>query len=521
MRRIFRINGGSGRLQTKVVVIGIDALDPVLISTWMGELPTLSSLIREGAYGPMRSTIPPLTIPAWVSMLTGKRPAKLGSFGLVRVQKDYSPKPSDPSGWRGQYVWDLAGAKGRKVGIMGFPFLASPYPVNGFMMTDPAWGELRAIPDAYATKIRSEPASGPTWRQLKIMWRNTEREKDFIRDVLNRDEADFYFFYLPPADTSMHWGGKETLRETYRKLDGFLHDILPACEGKQVFLVSDHGCKENSGALNIPTFLSELGMLQFTQGKSSRLKARLTQTIVTLFYWSATMRLLLTNIGVILAWRHQQMPFGLLGRIDLKRSQLFPWGGGGSWFGLWVNRQGQFDNGCVSGADEEKLMVSLRKYLTELRDPKSGEPVVARIMTREELGYDNSTSFPDLAVRLKDPYVPTFMQLPSKVWLRYEVFEHADDGLFLAKGPGIKRGYSISGCNIVDVAPTLLHVMGMGVPRDIDGHVLQEVFEPTSEFATRSVVIESPAEEMKQAAQLSGEDEERIAERLKALGYMG
>ena len=62
---------------------------------------------------------------------------------------------------------------------------------------------------------------------------------------------------------------------------------------------------------------------------------------------------------------------------------------------------------------------------------------------------------------------------------------HKREGVFLACGPGIKRGVEIQGARIYDLAPTILHVLGAPMPRDMDGSVLREIFEQDSVLARR------------------------------------
>ncbi|MFQ6053764.1 MAG: alkaline phosphatase family protein, partial [Candidatus Bathyarchaeia archaeon] len=77
-------NGGSGPGR-RVLLLGLDGatfdiIEPMARS---GRLPNLARLISEGSSGVLESTLPPVTLPAWVSMVTGKNPGKLGVFDLL------------------------------------------------------------------------------------------------------------------------------------------------------------------------------------------------------------------------------------------------------------------------------------------------------------------------------------------------------------------------------------------------------------------------------------------------------
>ena len=66
----------------RVVVVGIDAASWNLLEPWIrdGVLPNLKLLVEGGAYGPLESTYPFITSPAWKSFSTSKNPGKIGIF---------------------------------------------------------------------------------------------------------------------------------------------------------------------------------------------------------------------------------------------------------------------------------------------------------------------------------------------------------------------------------------------------------------------------------------------------------
>ena len=69
--------------KNKVVVIGLDCMAPELVfDRWLDELPNIKRLIDTGIYGPIESSIPPITVPAWTTLATSKNPGKLGFFGF-------------------------------------------------------------------------------------------------------------------------------------------------------------------------------------------------------------------------------------------------------------------------------------------------------------------------------------------------------------------------------------------------------------------------------------------------------
>lgn len=57
------------------------------------------------------------------------------------------------------------------------------------------------------------------------------------------------------------------------------------------------------------------------------------------------------------------------------------------------------------------------------------------------------------------------------------VHDRAPDGYFIAVGDGIRPGATLGTASVVDIAPTILYLMGLPVARDLDGRVLTEILD--------------------------------------------
>ena len=78
------------RQASKVVVIGLDCAEPSLVfDRYAHRLPYLSALRERGVWGKLRSCDPPITVPAWMSMMSSKDPGTLGYYGF-RNRADHS-----------------------------------------------------------------------------------------------------------------------------------------------------------------------------------------------------------------------------------------------------------------------------------------------------------------------------------------------------------------------------------------------------------------------------------------------
>ena len=90
---------------------------------------------------------------------------------------------------------------------------------------------------------------------------------------------------------------------------------------------------------------------------------------------------------------------------------------------------------------------------------------------------------------------------------------HTQDGIFLAFGDDkIRKSTNIKGANLSDITPTVLHIMGIPIPRNMDGKVLSEIFEKDSEVYKRKMEYHRPSKT---------NEMERINSRIKELIKMG
>ena len=112
------------RQQPKVVVIGLDCAEPSLVfDRFRGRLPNLERLMARGVSGRLQSCDPPITVPAWSSMLSSKDPGTLGIYGF-RNRLDYSYEKlsfATSAAVREPRVWDYLGQAGKRVILLGIP----------------------------------------------------------------------------------------------------------------------------------------------------------------------------------------------------------------------------------------------------------------------------------------------------------------------------------------------------------------------------------------------------------------
>lgn len=102
---------------------------------------------------------------------------------------------------------------------------------------------------------------------------------------------------------------------------------------------------------------------------------------------------------------------------------------------------------------------------------------------------------------------------------------HRIDGILVAHGPGIRRGATVEGATIYDVAPTLLHALGLPVGADMDGRALTELFEderatgPVATIPTYEGQL-APSAQGTEVEALPPDVDAKVKEHLRSLGYI-
>ncbi len=96
------------------------------------------------------------------------------------------------------------------------------------------------------------------------------------------------------------------------------------------------------------------------------------------------------------------------------------------------------------------------------------------------------------------------------------------NGVFLAYGPEVQPGVQVEDAQIVDLAPTILHLMGEPVPEHMDGGVLHEILHGHVRPSQRSVQAgEWNGQPSDDNGGLTEEEKQALTDRLRSLGYVG
>lgn len=278
----------------RVLVVGIDGLDPFLLEKFSGSLPNFAKLLQVNKKRYIFSTFPPDSICAWSSIYTGLSPAEHGiikniDYLDIKKEEDYSV---DQGIYKGRTFWDEAGKAGKKVVIIN-PFLAYPaWEVNGIMVSGPVFegGPVTCYPEGIKNKYNFPEMGGfidfPDERQLegflKKVTKNTLDILDSGMKLLKDHPWDLAFICFLTLDRIEHffwrycdendptYPGKNIFQNAiisiYKEYDNIVGRAMAALTSSDTLIVlSDHGHgRRCTRCFNLNEFLRRKGFLKTT-----------------------------------------------------------------------------------------------------------------------------------------------------------------------------------------------------------------------------------------------------------------
>ncbi|MCX6043749.1 MAG: alkaline phosphatase family protein [Chloroflexi bacterium] len=558
----------------KVLVIGLDGATFDLIKPWVAEgaLPTLQRLMREGAYGELRSTVPPMTGPAWTTFATGVNPGKHRLYDwIARKPQSYEFLPVTALDCKAPMIYSLLSQTGRRVCALNIPMTYPPLPVNGVMVSGlPAPSTRNTI--TYPTELYQEilhavgdyilyPDPGQAYSDsgvdafLTRLYKTTELRIKTLDYLRSREAWDFAMVVFNGTDTISHalWKYMDkthplhdpqqaekygsAIHDYYQHLDSQLARIVDTLPDDTTLVVmSDHGFGPFHKFIHVNNWLMREGFMKLKPGALARIKHTLFRLgFSPMNVYDTLMRL---GFGALKREVVRGQGQGLLKTlflsfedVDWSRTQAYSLGNVGQ---IRINLVGREPFGCVQlGLEYERVRTEIIERLKTLRDPKTGELVAETIYRREELySGDYFEEAPDIVFL---PRRLEYFGFGEYEFGSHKIIEamkrgisgtHRMNGIFLAYGAAVRAGVEIQNAALVDLAPTILHLMGEEVPAHMDGRVLTEVLrDDVTPIARKRSTTPTPTDSNggnpNQGDVLSAEEQKVLAERLRSLGYVG
>jgi predicted AlkP superfamily phosphohydrolase/phosphomutase len=451
----------------RVMVLGLDCVPPsLLFERFADVMPHTHGLMGRGTWGKLRSTVPPITVPAWASMVTGRDPGELGLYGFRnRVPGGYGLRIAQATDVRVKRVWDVIGEQGGRVAVLGVPPSYPPPPVRGQSVAcflwpggDAPWTFPRSLGDTLAQRFGPYRADVPHFRSdepervlaeihamtdqhfamAEHLW--TDARPDFLMMVeMGPDRLHHALWHRmdphhPRGTYDPSWEARA--RDYYARLDAHIGRMV-ACAGDDtvVILASDHGARAMVGGLRINAWLAQHGWLSLRELPSAPQPLRMEA-------------------------------------VDLTRTRA--WGEGGYYARIFLNVRGREPGGVIAPAEYDAVRAELAAALEAMPGP-DGAPLGTRVVWPERAyravrGHppDLMAFFGDLAWRAIGTVGPGPLFVPGDD-RGPDGCNHDWDGIFVMAGAGAPVRGRTEGLHILDVAPTVLGLMDRTAPPGMGG----------------------------------------------------
>ena len=379
----------------RVLVIGLDCAAPQFVfGPDAFDLPNLRALMERGSYGPLESCHPPITVPAWACMMSGKDPGELGCYGF-RNRADYSYNEmitANGAAIHAPRVWDILSRHGKQCIVLGVPQTYPPKPLNGCLVsgmdTPDASAEYtypkslkreieqacgKYIPDVQ--DFRADDKDG----LLKRIYALMENRFDVARYLMKSKPWDFFMMvdmgvdrlhhafwkYCDPLHSKFAAGNsyENAFRDYYRAVDARIGELLSlAGDNVTTVVVSDHGAKAMRGGLRINQWLVDSGYL-------------------------------ILKDAVAPGTRIEDCA------IDWPRTRV--WSSGGYYARIFLNVDGREPQGCVNADDYERLRDEITSEIRSIRGP-GGEALNNIVLKPDEIYRESNGIPPDLLAYIDD-----------------------------------------------------------------------------------------------------------------------
>lgn len=515
--------------ERKVAVIGLDCVPPPLIFEKAGtDLENLRTLMDHGTWGPMRSTDPPITIPAWTTITTGRDPGELGIYGFRnRLTQDYSEMVTvNSSHVKAPRVWDHVESTGRSSILIGIPQTYPPIPHSGITVSGLPTPDLDMV-YTYPTELADEIhvlvggdyvtdvkdfRTNHKDRLLADLYKAVESRFRIARDFLIHKPWHFFmmveiatdrlhhgFWRYHARDHRLYVSGnpyENVIDDFYRFLDRKLGSVLALLsDDTTVIVVSDHGARSIRGGIAINEWLISNGLLFLKHEPKG--EVALTPDMVD---WSRTKA----------------------------------WGEGGYYSRIFLNVVGREPSGTVEPSEYESFRDKLAHLMEGMLD-ENGNPLGNLTLKPEQIYRACRNVPPDLIVYFDDLSRRSIGTVGTGQIFRAgnetgpDDANHDKDGIFIMARMadvrcGVRNGSRAEGVSCLDITPTILREYGIPIPNDLGGRVIRADNLPSNCSSTPIRAEYAPGNDAgfkpSPCQGFSAEEEAIVKQRLADLGYM-
>ncbi len=496
----------------KILFLGIDALDRLLLDEFYDQLPNFAALRKEALMLQVRSTFPPDSDTAWATIMTGLNPAQHGIVRFIDpLEKSYQilNQGIDNRVLHGKTFWEIIGRAGYQTAAI-FPHLGYPiWPTPGVMVARGSTAvDVQANPaeilEDYSNNDVLLGVRGFPERSLSGMQAYFDKlsalaiaDAEFALRLIRARDWDLFFVYWSTIDAISHffWNYfdrqdpnfiedhplQHVILNTYQLYDRIVGQFLAAVSSDTtVIIMSDHGHGARPFRLvSVNEVLRQAGYL----------KARDLRTNPHVNLFEKSKRLAVSTISryglgksagrVMRNFPQLVQAFTRPSSVNWEKTLAYASDMSGiksyTYGGVIINQS------ALNGRDYEKMRGEIMELLQEACTLPDGTPLVDFIARREDLYTGRHiANYPDIVLEFKYGYglgwaidVPLMTQ--ADAYNLVPGSHRGDTGVFLMQGPHELRDEVV---DLRDITPSILDLAGVMRPRVYEGRSILKGTHP-------------------------------------------
>ncbi len=457
----------------RLIVIGLDGTPYTFLQRMVreGHMPNFGRITGEAGFVRMNSVYPTVSSVAWSCYMTGVNPARHGIFGFIERKPD-SYETTIPTSRRmqAQTLWEMLSKAGKKVIVMNVPVTYPPRPVNGILIGGFLSPRLeRAVypPDrvpllqSLGYRIDTDPwlARQSRDKMFEDVLDCLSKRGRTLLALMDGEAWDFVQCHIMETDRLYHFAWEQyenrdpvyapRFYEVIHAIDDLLGEVLKRVDdcGAELMILSDHGFCTLKYEVYVNYWLAQKGWLVLPSRASGARSEREVEACQVVN--SQPRRVQLKDVG----------PRSYVYSLDPGR--------------IFINLQGREPEGRVPPAEYEAWRERIAAAaMDELRDPESGEPMLERVLRREEIYHGplleqaaDLILVPRYGYDLKGAFGKDALTFKGEALVGMHTY---DDAMIAVRGKRIaRRGFSI-----VDATATVLALMGVDPPPGLDSNPL-------------------------------------------------
>lgn len=484
-------------MKNSVLIIGLDGVSWKLLKPWIkdGELPNLSKLIKKGTEGDLRTVIPPISSSAWTSLCTGKNP---GKHGIHEYTTDLG-QLLNSSSIKVDKIWQILSYHKKRCGVINVIMTYPPEKINGYMVTGiltPQDEKIYSYPPElmktlkkynYEVRIRygkqrllsnQQSITEEKFVFLEKLYDILDKRYNTLKKLMN-EKWDFFILVFDQETSLLQhlfFDRKDIMLKFFKKLDFYINDLIKIYTLKNkfpyIFILSDHGFSDSPiRSVNMRAWMEK--------NKISKDNRTIIQKIIPKIYNKLNKMNLIEYMPITNKIKRTKDTF----QSNLTKSSNVYY----KYPGVFITKN------KLKQKEYEKIRDNLIRKLKSLQDPMTNEKVFQMVEKREDIYSGKYTKLtPDIVALPKNKYHITFSYDSKiifddiKMHLKGKHFSDME-GLFLVQGNDVQFG-TIKDVSILDIFPTVLHILDVPLPQDLDGKVLKNIFKNNSYLDNKKVV---------------------------------